>query len=265
MSILNAEQRRQFQDEGYLVLDPGIPERLLDEAVTDLDPLYERTINDVGHVEPCRIQDGWKISAACHHIAVWPAIMEALRELYGRGPRPFQTLNFPVGTIQKAHSDAVHFNSCPPGFMSGVWVALEDTDGLNGAVDYYPGSHLLPDFDMSDAGAEPKEEQYARYEEFIANAIEHFGLERRTASLEKGQALVWASGLIHAGGDREDPFRTRHSQVTHVYYEGCRYYTPMMSKGLDVLWREPGFLPLEVDESAKPKRRKKATNLIFRR
>ncbi|MCP3915770.1 MAG: hypothetical protein GY711_09460 [bacterium] len=140
---------------------------------------------------------------------------------------------------------------------------------------------------MPDADAEPKEEQYGRYEEFIAKALEHFGLERKTASLMRGQGLVWASsgprlglvwassgprlglvwasGLIHAGGNREDPFRIRHSQVTHVYYEGCKYYTPMMSKGLDVCWREPEFIPLEVDESAKPKKKTKATNLIFRR
>ncbi len=27
----------------------------------------------------------------------------------------------------------------------------------------------------------------------------------------------------------EDPQSTRHSQVTHCYFEGCRYYTPLYS------------------------------------
>ncbi|MCY4357265.1 MAG: hypothetical protein OXD01_07055 [Gammaproteobacteria bacterium] len=26
------------------------------------------------------------------------------------------------------------------------------------------------------------------------------------------------------------PFRSRHSQVTHYYFEGCEYYTPMVSR-----------------------------------
>ena len=43
--------------------------------------------------------------------------LDALRELYQREPRPFQTLNFPVGTMQKPHADSVHFNSGPAGFM----------------------------------------------------------------------------------------------------------------------------------------------------
>ena len=49
-----------------------------------------------------------------------------LFSLYGREPFPFQTLNFPYGSRQHYHSDAVHFNSLPKGFMCGVWVALED-------------------------------------------------------------------------------------------------------------------------------------------
>ena len=42
---------------------------------------------------------------------------------------------------------------------------------------------------------------------------------------------------------RDDLFRSRHSQVTHVFFEGCRYWTPMKSRGLEVCWREPEFIP----------------------
>ena len=59
---------------------------------------------------------------------------------YGREPLPFQTLNFRVGTQQEPHSDAFHFNSDPPGFMCGVWVALEDIDEASGPLVYFPGS-----------------------------------------------------------------------------------------------------------------------------
>ena len=46
--------------------------------------------------------------------------------MYDCQPFAFQTLNFPVGTQQHLHSDALYFHSEPAGFMCGVWVALED-------------------------------------------------------------------------------------------------------------------------------------------
>ena len=246
MGILSDSQREQFMEEGFLLVDPEIPEEVIDGAVADLEERYERVYNGAGHLEPCRIQDGWKVSANVHAIAVWPRILDMLRELYCRQPMPFQTLNFPTGTLQPAHSDAVHFSSCPSGFMTGVWVGLEDIDEENGAVCYYPGSHKLPEFDMSDVGVEPLEELYAEYEKYIAKVIDHFGLVKAEATMKKGQAFLWAANLIHGGDNRKDLYRSRHSQVTHVYYEGCRYYTPMMSRGLKVKWRDPEFLPLEV-------------------
>lgn len=253
MGILSQEEKDSFHKDGYLVIDSGIPMEVIDGCIADLDDEYVRKINDVGHTEPCRIQDAWKASANAHKIAVAPRILDVLRELYGREPLPFQTLNFPVGTLQKPHSDSVHFNSGPAGFMTGVWVALEDADEMNGALNYWPGSHQLPEFDMSDVGVEPLEELYGEYEVFIRKVIDEFELEQKTAVVKKGQAFLWASNLIHAGGERRDPFLTRHSQVTHVYYEGCRYYTPMMSRGTDICWRHPEWIPHEVGKK-KPKR-----------
>jgi ectoine hydroxylase-related dioxygenase (phytanoyl-CoA dioxygenase family) len=55
-------------------------------------------------------------------------VLGLLGVLYGREPRPFQTLNFKVGTQQRPHSDQVDFNTEPPGLMCGVWVAMEDID-----------------------------------------------------------------------------------------------------------------------------------------
>lgn len=251
MTLLTDAQREQFFTDGYLLIDTGIPEEILDGAIDDLDPRYEKVYNGANHLEPCRLQDAWHYSANVHHIAVWPRILDALRELYHREPKPFQTLNFPTGTIQPAHADSVHFNSTPAGYMTGVWVGLEDIDQENGPVFYYPGSHRTPEFDMCDVGVEPKEELYGHYEEFVQEVVQHFGFEKHQATMRKGQAFLWASNLIHGGDERTDLFRSRHSQVTHVYYEGCRYFTPMMSRGLDICWRDPQFIPLEVPTARK--------------
>ena len=109
-----------------------------------------------------------------------------LEELYGREPLPFQTLNFKLGTQQAAHSDALHFNSMPAGFMCGVWVALEDIDMDNGPLVYYPGSHKLPELTMQDIGAEAREDEYPKYEQYIRRVIEREGLEARLRHDPKG-------------------------------------------------------------------------------
>jgi len=251
MSILTPAQREQFREEGYLLFDPQIPEAILDGVVADLADKYDQPLNGDGVLPPCRIQDAWKVSEDAHRIAVWPRILDALRELYDREPRPFQTLNFPTGTIQPAHSDAIHFNSGPTGYMTGVWIGLERIDADNGPVFYYPGSHKLPEFTMADVGVEPREELYGEYEKFIARVIEHFRLEKRQATMPKGHAFLWSSNLIHGGDQRRDLFRSRHSMVTHVFYEGCRYFTPMMSRGTDVCWRDPQWIPLDVGAKRK--------------
>jgi len=253
MAILTRDQIDQFRTDGYLIVDPQIPMEVIDGVVADLDGKYDQPLNRDGVLPPCRIQDAWKISENAHRIAVWPRLMEILGELYDRTPLPFQTLNFPTGTIQPAHSDSIHFSSCPAGFMTGVWIGLEEIDEDNGPVAYYPGSHKLPVFTMHDVGVEPKEELYAEYEKFMAKVVERFGLKKKQATMPKGHAFLWDANLIHGGDERRDLMRSRHSMVTHVYYEGCKYYTPMTSQGLEVTWREPAFIPKEVE---KVKRRK---------
>ena len=73
-----------------------------------------------------RLQDLWEVIKEVKLIALNESILCLLEALFDRSPKPFQTLNFPVGTEQGVHSDAVHFNSDPFGLMYGVWVALED-------------------------------------------------------------------------------------------------------------------------------------------
>jgi len=175
-------------------------------------------------------------------LALAPRVLEVLEELYGRKPLPFQTINFRRGTEQAPHSDALHFSSIPEGYMCGVWVALEDIDLDNGPLVYYPGSHKLPMVTMREVGVDASKSEYERYEQHIAALIEREGLEPEYGTIEKGHALVWAANLLHGGAEQRDRERTRHSQVTHVFFEGCKYYTPMLSEGEEIRWRNPAWI-----------------------
>ena len=232
------QQVQQYARDGYLVFDPGIEDfdaraAAIIENLADKYALAGNAGNSPYVGDRRRIQDAWRFDENVRALACEPRVLELLQQIYRRGPIPFQTLNFPIGTEQKSHSDSIHFNSIPGRFMCGVWLALEDIDGENGPLHYYPGSHKLPHFEMYDFGItatkQPEPNRYHMYEASVAKVLAASGLERREVQLKKGQALLWASNLYHGGSPIRDKTRTRHSQVNHFFFEDCLYYTPVCS------------------------------------
>jgi ectoine hydroxylase-related dioxygenase (phytanoyl-CoA dioxygenase family) len=239
------ELRSRFDEEGYVIFESGIDEEILDCVVAeledefvapgDLQPSFkERLLRRsptprFAYADEIRILNAWRGSEDVKAIARAPTVLDFLRDLYGREPLPFQTLNFLRGTQQPPHADAFHFNSDPPGFMCGVWVALEDIDESSGPLVYYPGSQRLPEVRASDVPMRPVEEDYSTYELFVGMTVAEHGLEPRVGTLKKGQALLWSSNLLHGGSFMRDPKSTRRSQVTHYLFSGCNYWTPMLS------------------------------------
>jgi ectoine hydroxylase-related dioxygenase (phytanoyl-CoA dioxygenase family) len=248
------DQREAYERDGYLVIDPELPQETLDGAVADITAHFgePRAIRPVRlakfmrakyvYRDRARVQDAWLGSQNVRAIARAPRVLSLLRGLYDRKPRPFQTLNFRVGTEQAPHSDSLHFNSKPPGYMCGIWVALEDIDEENGPLVYYPGSHSLPEVTMQDVGVPAGNENYPHYEDHIRSLIEDEALEPQYGLLKKGQALLWAANLLHGGAPQRDKARTRLSQVTHYFFEGCKYWTPKTSDEQHTQWRHPRWI-----------------------
>ncbi len=220
------EMAQRFARDGYLEFDPEIPgfEALSAQVVADCSKRPEY---------PQRLADAWPEIAGVRTIATWPRVLSVLRTLYRREPIPMQTLNFGRGSEQRAHSDAMHFDSVPHGFMCGVWLALEDVDEDNGPLEYYPGSHRLPLLDHLALGITGSEqrgyEHYGAYEELVQTLVRELKLERRVLRIPRGRAIIWAANLLHGGSPIKDPGRSRHSQVTHYYFDGCLYYQPQRS------------------------------------
>lgn len=248
-------RRESLERDGYLVVDPGIDQETIDGAIADVEPLFrpesgasrmvrraKRAVlgrhRAISHRDERRVQDAWVVSDSVRAIATAPAVLALLEDVYGRVPKPFQTLNFRVGSEQRPHSDAMHFNSDPPGFMCGVWVALEDIGPEQGPLIYYPGSHRLPEVTAADV----ERDGTGDYEEFVADLIEREGLQPSYATLRKGQALVWSSNLLHGGAPQTDPRLTRWTQVSHYFFEGCRYWRPLTSHGDDRSYWEPTWV-----------------------
>lgn len=207
-----------------------------DRIKEKLGPLYNIDLSNKDSdktVGQRRLQDAWAFDEDVKKIASNEAIMHLLGKLYGRPAFPFQTLNFPVGTQQDAHSDSVHFSSLPERFMCGVWLAMEDVHPDAGPVFYLPGSHRWPVMTNAVIGRRGFDSELQSAQDPFAQAwqalSETSGLTRTPFLARKGQALIWSANLLHGGSRQIDPTRTRWSQVTHYYFEDCIYYTPAFS------------------------------------
>ncbi len=236
------EAAADYRENGYLIRDFGFSEQDLEEAAA-----YTKAITTI------RVQDAWLVNGAIKRLAVNERVLAFLSELYQKEAFAFQTLNFPRGSQQGVHSDTYHFNSIPVGFMCGVWIALEDIHPDSGPLQYYPGSHRLPVFANKDL---PGNDMNA-YVQHVEAAVGGTGIARETAKITRGQAFIWAANLFHGGSPIADPARTRLSQVTHYYFKGCSYFTPLATAPGKTFWREPydigaGRFVANADRSHRP-------------
>lgn len=237
----DAEEARIADDlfhKGFAVLDfpdPDLDARI-DRIQRQLGPRFGVDFTDPASDKTAgerRIQDEWKRDDDVREIAANERVLQLLSKLYGRQAFPFQTLNFPVGTQQDAHSDSVHFSSLPERFMCGVWLAMEDISADAGPLFYYPGSHRWPVMTNAMIGRRGYGSDLSSAQDPFAPAwnalcLAH-GAEREIFLARKGQALIWCANLLHGGSVQTNPTLTRWSQVTHYYFEDCVYYTPAFS------------------------------------
>ena len=223
-----------LERDGFAVIN--FPESNLDRMAEDiwqsLQPFYKWDDYRAGKTEGLRVGDTWKWKKNVRSIATNPVIIELLSKLYERRAFAFQTLNFAVGTQQHVHADLVHFCAHPPHFMCGVWLALEDVTRAAGPLIYYPGSHkwpvILPEtINMPRASADNPYEHYHLLEKAWEAEIEARGATPVAFLAKKGQALIWDANLWHGGAPQTDRSLTRHSQVTHYFFDGCSYWSPL--------------------------------------
>lgn len=238
---LTPEEERIADDlhaKGYAVLDFPDPEidARIERIKAHLGPRYGIDFNSADSDKTCnerRIQDAWQFDDDVRAIAANQAIIDLLGKLYGRSAFPFQTLNFPVGTQQDAHSDSVHFSSLPERFMCGVWLAMEDVGPEAGPLFYYPGSHSWPIMTNGLIGRRGYGSDLASAQDPYGPAWQALcdvhGAREEVFLARKGQALIWCANLLHGGSRQNDPTLTRWSQVTHYYFDDCIYYTPAFS------------------------------------
>jgi ectoine hydroxylase-related dioxygenase (phytanoyl-CoA dioxygenase family) len=245
------EQAIQFHEMGYIVLDLELTDEFLKRII---DEMYSAVNRDTvtkqaefyTYSDSPRIFEEWRNSDAIRELCLNKKLIDTLEFLYAKEALPFSTINFIKGSNQPLHSDAIHFHTIPQLWMSGVWVALEDTTLENGTLNIVPGSHRWPVFDYDslklphpDSIQDGEKENYRIYEEFVRKMVETKNAQIVPVPLHKGQALIWAANLLHGGMQIVDKNSTRLTQAIHYFYKDCtKYYHPMFSKPYEGIYAD---------------------------
>jgi phytanoyl-CoA hydroxylase len=241
---LDGAARVHLEEEGYVVLRglvstadcAAIREAFAEEVKSYPGFLYRQTtaraernhLNEHGHVmnpllnlqdlDPLRF-GGLRRGALDAFTA--PAMVAALRALFGEDPKLVQSMYFEGNSATWAHQDTYYLDSEHVGTMVAAWVALEDIHPGAGRFFVYAGSHRIDlaknggDFDIAF--------HHDRYKQLIVKLIRERRLELRAPALAAGDVLFWSAKTIHGSLATLGTTNTRQSLTAHYIPRSHRF------------------------------------------
>ena len=211
----------EWPEKGYLVAEGLIDPEKVSQLNSDFDALRDSgEIKARERAQANRFMNAHRNSDVAREIVSDPRMLEILDLILGRPARLFQTIGFIRGSQQLAHSDAFHMMTEPPGFLVGVWVALEEIDEECGPVFYLPGSHRLP-YVMSEDLELPRRsplltvKKGPAYTRAMVEMTKRSGAEPSHFTAKPGDVLFWHHNLMHGGSAIRRQGSTRRSLVAH--------------------------------------------------
>jgi len=239
---LSHEQIKEWEDNGYLLLESFYSPSEIDEVNGLIDSLWKdrkklgaQYVIDIfveteqerrvyfadapleARRKPYKLNDLFLSQSDVRDMVVGERLAPILRELLDGFPMVCNSLNFEFGSQQDYHFDTFYMPSPTPNKMVASWIALEDATENNGPLCYYPGSHKIPPFHFSNGSTLIIEDEMSAFNEYIQNEIENRQLQSTTLHANKGDVLIWHSQLFHGGSPIKDKSKTRKSLVTHYF------------------------------------------------
>jgi len=223
-----SEQLLQWQKNGFLIWNQFLDTESIDAINQDIDNLLERKEVDFNYTNR-KIFNAYQQSYTIRKAIKDKRLLQLLSFILDKKVVPFQTINFLKGSEQQAHSDWIHMTTFPKGNLIAVWFALEDITLEQGAVSYFPGSHLLPylnnsDYPNSSNAYMVDRQANQQYESKMQAMINEYHLEKKVFTAKKGDILIWHGNLIHGGEPMLQKELTRKSMVVHYFAEGVICY-----------------------------------------
>jgi phytanoyl-CoA hydroxylase len=266
ISDQEAENLAYFIDNGYVVLDKIIPDGLIDAFLLEQEKIKrgEKTGHHVEYIDngkhfhgkpftpdlvgkKFKLIDSYAKCQTARLINLHPNISRFLNLLFEQPALAFQSLNFFTGSGQSIHQDTTYVRVDSPMNLVATWIALEDIKPNTGELEFYSGSHRLPDFEFpgnpgkTDWFAEGQSkwfdrknfEVHRKYIEWLSAESERRNLEKKRFMAKKGDVLFWTNDFAHGGSPSQKKEHSRLSLVTHYCPIQCNpyyFYTRMHSQ-----------------------------------
>lgn len=226
---------RHWREKGFVVLEGAVAPELADRVREEMDhswaqgnpkvrlEVYEGGIRAFAPLQPRfrdqphKVLDYHGVSHAARETQFAPAIRRFLGQLFERPPMAFQSLLFRWGTEQAMHQDTAYVVLRSPMELVGCWLALEDIQEGTGELQYYIGSHRIPEYRwFGRSRSRPYEyEDDGDFLRHVREESERLGCELVRFRPKKGDVLLWHADLVHGGSKIRIPGVTRQSLVTH--------------------------------------------------
>ncbi|OZI59955.1 hypothetical protein CAL28_10755 [Bordetella genomosp. 11] len=248
----------QVVEDGYTVIPKSISKEMCEETI-DAFRRWEAANPDVfsPHVDA----DGHyprignlhsAIPELFHLFSKNPLTYRVQEALFGARPSLYTSLFYERGSAQDIHRDTPVFSTKPEHFYLGVWVALEDSDEGNGALNVCPGGHQLPELDREgiaikrfgslDAIPPTSNAIWVDYQNAVKAQCAAAGIKPKAVYVNAGDTIIWHPQLPHGGGPIADLTRTRFSLVMHTkpvgvpVYHQDKFFNPTAEALMDSQW-----------------------------
>jgi ectoine hydroxylase-related dioxygenase (phytanoyl-CoA dioxygenase family) len=239
--VLTREQCLSFAEHGYLILRGFFAPATVAAVRDRLESLW--AARDTGEQVPIDVRLGqprerrlrfrnasladraapYKISDLHLHeptiqaLSADPRLLGVVADLLSAPPVVMHSILLEHGSQQPAHFDTFYMPSATPNLMAAAWVAIDPVTPGNGALFYYPGSHLIPPYRFSNGHTKVVDSEYPAAKAHIDRVMAAPGARRREFLADPGDVLIWHAQLLHGGAAITDPDRTRLSLVTHYW------------------------------------------------
>ncbi len=261
-------QLRHFIDKGYVILKNAIPYKLIDNFVMELNSIKNGDLEGffVEYGEnnkyyygvpytPDLINKKFKLidiyskSSLSRDINLHPNILRFISLIFERPILAFQSLSFFYGTQQPIHQDTAYVRVDSPMEMVASWIALEDIEEGTGELEFFEGSHKLPDYNFKgNPGLETwfgkgtskwfdyqDQEEHNKYLKWLINESQICNYKYGKFIARKGDVLIWTNDFAHGGSKITKNHKSRLSLVTHYCPLNCNplyFYTQLHSPKL---------------------------------
>jgi len=235
LSAAEAQLVASWRRDGFVVLRGAVDDASIDAALNDFEEAFNGTLgckmsywDDAGHhiesagyslarKKDAKLLDLYSISPNTQAIQFARPIRRFLDILFQRPALAFQSLGFYYGSQQPLHQDTAFVRVNSPMEFVASWIALENIEEGSGELEYYVGSHAVPQHlfrgkNLWAQAGDPEDEAFSA--RLHATATEA-GLRMQRFLPRKGDVLIWSAGLMHGGSPVTSPTSTRKSLVTH--------------------------------------------------